>query len=303
MYKRILVPLDGSELAEVALPYAEELAGRLGSEITLVHVYETADAQYERMHQAYIQKMVEATKQGAERFLAKSKAKRVKVKPALLVGHAAEEIVDYADKENADLIIIATHGRSGISRWVLGSVATKVLSAAKRPVALIRAEGVRDSAGEKGMIKKALVPLDGSRESEAVIPYVEELASGLEAEVVLLHVTAPAYPVYIMPTEPVQIPFSEEEVQLLRSKAEAYLEDVGSALKGKGINTKLEVRFGGSADEIIKVADEVGADLVAMSTHGRSGISRWAFGSTADRVLHAGNTPILLVRASSGSTD
>ncbi len=303
MYRRILVPLDGSELAEVALPYAEELAGRLGSEITLVHVYETAEAQYERMHQAYIQKMVEATKQGAESFLAESKAKRVNVKPALLVGHAAEEIVDYADKENADLIIIATHGRSGIRRWVLGSVAAKVLRAAKRPVALIRAEGTRRDGGEKGMIKKALVPLDGSKESEAVVPYVAELASRLEAEVVLLHVMAPTYFVYSIPGETVQMPFAPEDMERFKAEAEHYLETVIAALKHRGINARAEVAVGAAAEEIIRLADEAQADIVAMSTHGRSGISRWAFGSTADRVLHAGNTPLLLVRASSGSTD
>ena len=303
MYERIIVPLDGSELAEVALPYAEELAGRLGSEITLLHVYESAEAEYQQMHQAYVEKMVEATKRGAERFLAKSKAKRVKVKSALLIGHTAEQIVDYADKENAGLIIIATHGRSGISRWVLGSVAAKVVRATERPVALIRADGIRRDASKRRMIKKTLVPLDGSKESETVIPYVEELASKLKAEVVLLHVTAPAYPIYIMPAEPVQIPFSEEELQLVKSKAKVYLEEVGSALKGKGIKTEYEVGFGSAADEIIKFAEEIDADLVAISTHGRSGISRWAFGSTADKVLHAGNTPVLLVRALRGRTD
>ena len=303
MYKRILVPLDGSELAEVALPYAEELAGRLGSEVTLIHVYESAEAEYQQMHQAYVEKMVEATKEGAERFLAKSKVKRVRVKPALLVGNPAEQIVDYADEGNADLIIIATHGRSGITRWLLGSVADKVLRATKRPVALIRADGVRREASGKGTMDKVLVPLDGSKESEAVIPYVEELASKLDGEVVLLHVTAPAYPVYIIPADPVPVAFSEEEMEQVRSKAQGYLEEVGSTLIAKGIKTKSEVRFGSAAEEIIRIADEIDADLVAMSTHGRSGISRWAFGSTADRVLQAGSTPVLLVRAASGSTD
>jgi nucleotide-binding universal stress UspA family protein len=303
MYKRVLVPLDGSELAEVALPYAEELAGRLGSQITLIHVYESAEAEYQQMHQAYVEKMVEATKRGAERFLAKSKVKRVRIKSALLVGNPAEQIVDYADEENAGLIIIATHGRSGISRWVVGSVADKVVRATKRPVALIRAEGIRRDPSEKGTMDKVLVPLDGSTESEAVIPHVEELASKLDGEVVLLHVAAPAYPVYVMPAEPVPMPFSEEDMELVRSKAQGYLEKVGSKLIGKGIKTQSEVVFGSAADEIIKLAEEIGADLVAMSTHGRSGISRWAFGSTADRILQAGSTPVLLVRASSGSTD
>lgn len=138
MYEKILVPLDISKLAEVALPYAEELAGRLGSEVTVLSVSESAEAQKYNEHQTYIEKVVEATKRGAGRYVDKPKG-AIKVKPVVLVGHPAEVIVDYADKEHIDLIIIATHGRSGIRRWTLGSVAEKVLRAGSTPVLLVRA--------------------------------------------------------------------------------------------------------------------------------------------------------------------
>ena len=299
MYEKILVPLDGSELAEVALPYAEELAGRLGSEGTLLYVSESAEGQYHRIPQFYMQEMAKATKRGAERYLEKPEGKAIKVESAVLFGHPTDEIVAYADKEDIGLIVMATHGRSGIKRLALGSVAEKIVRTAKQPVALIRAKGARPEVREKGMLNKALVPLDGSKESEAAIPYIEELASKLKGEVVLLQVVAQAYRVIHGGGDgSAQIPYTEEEMEPLRASAGDYLKTVAGGLEGKGITTRSEVRVGTAADEIIKLADELYVDMVAMSTHGRSGVSRWAFGSVADKVLHAGNTPLLLVRVS-----
>ena len=298
MYEKILVPLDGSELAEVALPYAEELAGRLGSEGTLLYVSESAEDQYHRIPQFYMQEMAKATRRSAEGYLEKPEGKAIKVESTVLVGHPADEIVAYADREDIGLIVMATHGRSGIKRLALGSVAEKVVRTAKQPVALIRAKGARPDVREKGILNKALVPLDGSKESEAAIPYIEELASRLKGEVVLLQVVAQTHRVITGGYGTAQIPYTEEEIVSLKTSAEDYLKTVASRLEGKGINTRSEVRVGTAAEEIIKLADELYVDMVAMSTHGRSGVSRWVFGSVADKVLHAGNTPLLLVRVS-----
>jgi len=302
MYGKILVPLDGSELAEVALPYAEELAGRLGSEVILLHVCESAEAQYHHMHQLYIQKMVAATKRGAKKYLEKPDDKAITVRSAILDGHPAERIVDFADEQSVDLIVIATHGWSGIRRWVLGSVADKVVRATKRPVALIRAKGVHHHQLERGTMNKIVVPLDGSKESEAVIPYAEDLASRLKGELTLLHVVPPASPVYAIPGETAQLPYTQAEVELLKADAGSYLEKIANALKDKRIKVKFEIRVGNTGHEIIKLADEVHSDFVAMSTHGWSGVTRWALGSTADKVLNGGNTPLLLVRSPEVST-
>jgi nucleotide-binding universal stress UspA family protein len=295
MYEKLLVPLDGSELAEVALPYAREIAGKAGSEITLLHVSESADSEYDRMHRVYIERMVEATRQGAG-------GKALEVRAAFVVGNDAEGIVDYADREDMGLIVMATHGRSGIRRWVLGSVADKVLRAAERPVLLVRSPGITTDLRENGILGRVLVPLDGSRQGEAVIPYVEEFVAKIGGEVTLLHVVASVQFVYTIPGETVQMMYSAEEIEVSKDKAESYLEKVAGVLKAKGIKTKSEVGIGGSAEEIIRVADDTGADVVAMSTHGLSGVGRWALGSTADKVLQAGSAPVLLVRASGAVT-
>ena len=298
MYEKILVPLDGSGLAEVALPYAEQLARRLGSEIALIYVSESAEVPQHYIHRFYLQKIGEATKEGAERTLGESVAKAIKIESAVLVGHPAETIVDYAEKEDISLIVMATHGRSGIRRWALGSVAEKVVRATSRPVVLIRAKGARADVREKGAVNKVLVPLDGSKRGEAAIPYVEELASKLEAEVTLLQVVPP---IYLTP-DAEQFKWQES----FRLSAEDYIKKAAAQFKRKGIVAKAELRevtMGTVAEEIIKLADEIGVDLVAMSTRGRSDVGPWAFGSVADRVLRGGNTPILLVRPPGASTE
>ncbi|NOQ43059.1 MAG: hypothetical protein GQ560_01210 [Dehalococcoidia bacterium] len=296
MYEKILVPLDGSDLAEIALPYAEELAGALGCAITLIHVSESADDKYENEHQLYIDKIVEATRQGAERCLIDKRTKKIEVSSVYLTGHVAEQIVDYADKENIGLIVMTTHGRSGIRRWLLGNVAAKVVSATDKPVALIRAKDTLPEACAERKFNKVLVPLDGSKASEVVIPHVSELASKLKAEVVLFQVVAPSYFVYAIPGEAVLQPHSPEDLQNMIERSKLYLDKVGAEFRDKGIETTSEVGIGGPAEEIIRIADEIQVDIVAMSTHGHSGISLLAFGRNADKVLHAGDTPVLLVR-------
>jgi len=297
MYERILVPLDGSEVAEVALPYAEQLAGRLGSEIILMSVSRSTDEQDEQVLRSYLQKTVEAARDESARYLGKPAGEAITIEPMVLVGDPAESIVDYADRSDVGLIVMATHGRSGIRRWALGSIADKVLRATKQPVVLIRAKGARPDVREKGVLSKALVPMDGSKEGETVIPYIENLASKLGAEITLLQVVAIAYHVYISGDAPAQIPYTLEEMEPLKAGAASYLEKMASGLKERGVAVKCEVRVGAAGQEIIRLAEEINADVVAMSTHGRSGVGRLVFGSVAERVVRSGSTPVLLVRA------
>jgi len=291
MYGKILVCLDGSELAELALPYAEELAGRLGSEVHLLSVGDSAEAEDYHKQEVYLEQVREATKRGAERYRGASSDGAVQVKGSVVVGRAADEILDYGDKEGVGLIVMATHGRSGIRRWALGSVAEKVVRASKRPVVLVRARGARGDLREKGVLNRVLVPLDGSKGSETVLPYVEELGAGLNPELVLMRVVSPIYPVY-----------NAEQLaweQASRVGAENYLEEAADGLRRKrlGVSTEIrQVEGDTAADEIVKLADEIGADMVAMSTHGQTGVRRWALGSVADKVLHGGNTPVMMVK-------
>jgi nucleotide-binding universal stress UspA family protein len=302
MYEKILVPLDGSELAEVALPYAEEMAGKLGSAIILLYVSVYPEYPDPNMSRLYLERVVETIKKGAKKWAKKPAGRAAVVKPVILQGNPAEQIVEYADKEGIGLIVIATHGQSGIKRWALGSVADRVVRATTKPVALIRAKGARADVRETGVLNRALVPLDGSKEGEAVIPYIEELASRLKVKVILLQVLATGYQTANVQGYYDYITFSEKQMESARAYAGDYLNKVGDRLKQKGITVDIEIRTTidiksvNDAEEIINYADKTRVDLVAMSTHGRSGFGRFVFGSVADRVLHEGNTPLLLVR-------
>jgi nucleotide-binding universal stress UspA family protein len=297
MYERILVPLDGSALAEVALPYAEELSGRLGSEVTLIFVSELVDDSYQRMRQLYLKNMVEVTKKAAETYLPKSgKKKTIQVNSVTFDGNPAEQIVEYAKKEDIGLIIMSTHGQSGITRGALGSIANKVVRATTGPVALIRAKGYHPDMRRKEILSKLLLSLDGSKVSEASIPYAVELASRLGAQVVLLRVLGMSYGAFSSTGEAFVAYYSEEQMEADKALAKDYLENIAGQLKQKGMAVETHVKFGDAAEEIISVASEIHADLVVMSTHGRSGIGRWVFGSVAEKVLYEGYTPLMLVR-------
>jgi nucleotide-binding universal stress UspA family protein len=265
----------------------------LDSEVILLYVNDLNKDQYQHMHQFYMQKISESTKQGVAIYSGKSGGRQaVQVKPLMLAGHPAEEIVGYTDKENISLIVMATHGQSGLKRWALGSVADKVVRATTRPVMLIRAKGARADVRERGIIHRVLVPLDGSKVGEAAVPFIESLASRLPAEVILLQVLVRGYQVGYN-----YVALTERQIESDKAIATNYLNDVGARLKEKGITVATQVRFGNVADEIHKFADEIQTDIVAMSTHGRSGVGRRVFGSVAERVLREGNTPLLLVRA------
>jgi nucleotide-binding universal stress UspA family protein/FixJ family two-component response regulator len=283
VYNRILVPLDGSPATEVALPYAEKLAGRLGSEVTLIYVGNWAKDQYQHMGRFYIQKMVETTKQGARRYAKKSEQQVIKVRSAILVGDPAEEIVRYVKQERIGLVLTA-----------MGSVADKVLRVANRPMVLMGVRGAHPDVQGKSILSKVLVPLDGSRESEAVIPYIEELASNLRLDVVLLQVLAGSYyPISVRGYD--HIRSSKEQMESDKALAKAYLDKVGARLKKKGVTVESEVRFGVAAEEIIKLTDEICADVVAMSTHHQNGAARWIYGSVAKKVLRRRDISLLML--------
>lgn len=293
MYDRIVVPLDGSKLAELALPYAQHLAARLGSSLTLLSVSESEDAGTYYEHEIYIDKAADATRSSMQEVDEKLQRGPTAVDRSLTVGHPAEEIVRYAD-EGADLVVMASHGRSGLTRWALGSVADKVIRATSKPVVLIRARGAVPDVRTMGL-NSILVALDGSHESEAVLPHVEELAPPVGAAVTLLQVVAPQH--YTVVGESIApVPYADQELATVKAGAERYLQYIATRLRDSGVSATSIIRIGSPPQEIIDYADEMKAGLVAMATHGRSGVSRWAFGSVADRVLHGGHAPLLLVR-------
>jgi nucleotide-binding universal stress UspA family protein len=290
MYKKIIVPLDGSELAEVALPFAEEEVGRTDSELILISVREQNDSRSPRLLQSYLEKIAETAKVDAEKYQKSPGGKVVNVRWVLLNGNPAEQIITFANKEDGSRIIMATHGQTGFTRWALGSVADKISRVFNGPITLIRAKGSRPAVHERGFFNKILAPLDGSKESEVIIPHVEELARDMEADVTLLQVLKPEN--LIITYEGIT------QAESLKASAKDYIEKLTGRMQNKGINAKyifIETQ-GEIAEEINNYTAQNYIDLVVMATHGRSGPRRWVLGSVANKVLNEGNTPIMLIR-------
>ena len=151
------------------------------------------------------------------------------------------------------------------------------------------------------MAEKILIPLDGSKIGEAALPYVEELMSKLsprvKVELILLQVVSFRTPYAVAGEVATPIFYTEKEMEQIQQEARDYLNKVGEGIRSEKVSVEIRVGVGNAAEEIIKVADEIDVDLIAMSTHGRSGISRWAFGSVTDHVLRGGHKPVLVVRA------
>ncbi len=289
MYERILVPLDGSNLAELALPYAEELARLFDSEITLLCVCEQSE--YRRMHELYQDKTAQLLKNRL-----KEKNPKATAKTAIVDGNPAAGITSYAEENAISLITMATHGRSGIVPWALGSTVSKVLHQINTPVLLVRARESAERPPKKDLFSRILVPLDGSDAGKAALPYAAAIADRLGTELILLQAVTPGQHVHTIGGLD-YVAFTEELLNSMKADATKYLKKVARELAGTGAVIKIEVPIGKASQEIIRFAGETETSLVAMSTHGHAAIRQWFFGGTTHKVLHGGNTPVLLVKA------
>ena len=265
-------------MSEVALPYAEEIAGKMGSDIILLTVLPSEENSEIQNHLSYSKKIVHDTKIQVEKYCENRPEARINISTATRTGNPAEGILNYADKGYPCLIIMATHGRSGLSRWAVGSVAEKVVKAtSKQPLLLVRAKGGHADVRAKRILKKALVTLDGSGISEAVLPYIGEIARHLDMELTLLRVV------------------SKSENNFV--EVETYLRKWCEKLGEQGVSAGYEVRIGNAADQIINYAEETTTDLIAMTTRGQTALSMFSMGSVAQKVLMDGNSPLFLVKA------
>jgi nucleotide-binding universal stress UspA family protein len=290
MFEKIVVPLDGSSAAEAALPYVAEIAATFGSHITLIRVCSSYDAQAVSQSRAYLKSAAAAMGQQLEAWQARSETE---VKYELRVGVPAVEIVNYAGQTVADLIAIASRGESNDRRWPLGTVAAKVLRSAGFPTLLIRKPAGEGAIQGKRLTRKILAPLDGSTLGEAALPLATALATNLQAELVLLRVVESS--VFLSLSEGMENHFEE----IVKQNSIEYVNEKAKELTGRGPQIAAVTLVGAAADQILDYAKTSGIDLIVMPSHGRSGIGRWVFGSVTDKVLHAGDTPVLVVRTPS----
>jgi nucleotide-binding universal stress UspA family protein len=300
MPPQILVPLDGSTLAEQALSCATMLAGGLPADIVLLQAVSLPPDLQDALDSPELATAQTSPLAVEAADYLSGVAERLEqlglnVTTVVRCGSAAEAVLDYAEQVNIQQIVMATHGYSGISRWVHGSVAERILLSSSVPVLLVRAQDVAcGTTYEPHSCRRILLPLDGSPIAEQVLAPATAVANALGAEIVLFRV--PAVLTSMSLAGEVYMPL-DNIMEAATQDAQRYLDGVASRLEAQGIRASTTLQIGGVANAIIEFAEENSIDLIAMCTHGRTGLARWALGSVADRVLRAGRVPLLLVRA------
>ncbi len=296
MFERILIPLDGSPRAELILGQVAKILRRKDSEIILLRVVDlpaegSPDAARRERAQAH---------QYVHGLAGRLASQGVRARSCIAEGPAAQAILDQAAQQEATLIAMTTHGRTGISRWLVGSVAEKVVRSSRVPVLLIRSflptplGDIQAATAVELSFRKILVPTDGSPAAESVMGPAAELAQLFESRVMVLH----AEPPVVIPGHgemgilPVLPPTPSEKDPVTVPAAEGF--------RGLGLASYRRTVVGDAAGVILDQAQADGVELIAMATHGRSGFSRWVLGSVAERVLRHAVIPVLLVRAEGG---
>jgi nucleotide-binding universal stress UspA family protein len=299
-FKKILVPLDGSKIAENVLPFARCFARNLQIPVELLavvnptivvpilsetdrSVLNTRIADQKRHFGKYLTDIAKNFPTGC-------------VQSDVGSGVPADIIIESAAEDKHALIAMATHGYSGLNRWLLGSVAEKVLRASSNPLLLVRAQD-KPPRWDMPALKALVVPLDGSEMAETVLPLVETLGKSFNVEVVLARVYGVPYGAYSAGEGFYDATQLDNFAAQLRNEAEEYLEQRAAELRGRGVEkVSCYAKEGIDADEIISLARHTADSLIVMCTHGRSGINRWVLGSVTETVIRHSDNPVLVVR-------
>ena len=284
MLERIIVPLDGSLTAEKILPHVRRVLYRNDSEVILVRAVIPPPVENSIM-------IAEAQLAAAREYVLGQQDRLekagVRVKHVVRIGSAIGVILDVIEEEKATMVAMATHGTSGVARVVFGSVAEGVMRKSPIPVLLVRPfwsyELVATGLTEHRPVRNLLLPVDGSDRSMEALPGVIEFADLFETRVVLLRV--------------LEAKKRKSDGENERAEAEKQLQAMARALGKKGVETLSLVESGDPVDQILKTVRFHEIDLIAMTTHGRTGLSRAVMGSVTEKVLRQATVPMLVTRS------
>jgi len=299
LIRSVLVPLDGSPFAEQALPWAIAIARKARARLRLALVHQPAHPPPldEASRRLYARVELILRKSQREYLLGVSArikgAQQIQVATAMLNGSPAPALRDYVRDLGVDLVVMTTHGRGGIQRAWLGSVADQLVRSLESPLLLIRPQ---EGAAAAPPVEEILVPLDGSRRAEAALPAAVSLASLLGARLALVQAVQP---LVIVTDPPMPFPrgFDEELTALRRREAQDYLDGIAEQVTGLGVPASGAAVLGAGAFDTIQAAAHAPATgMVALATHGRGGLRRLVLGSVADKLVRAGDLPVLVTR-------
>lgn len=285
MLDRILVPLDGSILADRVLLHVRRLLVRQDAEVLLFRVLEGASPRRPKVVQEMERGFATSHIEDQRRRLIEQGAR---VRSEVAEGDPADQILARCETWRPSIVAMSTHGRTGLDRWVWGSVAERVMREARHPVFLTNPRALPDEPfPSEGRFRRVLIPLDGSEVSSSILPLATAFARLYESEVILIHCVPPlmSYPSH-----------AQMELEVTEEKGLEVLEPSRKAMAEAGLRVRTLVRAEYPASAILDAAQGERVDLVAMTTHGRTGLARWAFGSVAEKVIRHCPCPVIVKR-------
>lgn len=290
----VLVPLDGSETATAALPYAEAIARAVGGSLLLLTVVDKKRDDLPGRSPDVHQHLERIHAQQEEEYLAQAAATRgeqaVRASTLVAVGDPVDEILAVAERPAVGLVAIASHGHGGLKHWLVGGVADKVTRSCVKPVLVVRPPE-SGQAQQPIHLRNLMVPLDGSALAEAALEPAVQIAQATGGVVTLVRVEP--FLARSIPGNEVVVGLESED-EGLTEHGMVYLDAVKGRLP-EGIQVDTLLLRGDVEDNLIEFALHQGIDLVVMSTHGHGGLRRLVMGSTAERLARSG-APVLLVR-------
>lgn len=265
MLTRILAALDGSSTSESILAYVELILASKDANVTLAMVTPEGTPREEKSARAYLADVAH-----------KLRTKGAVVDTAILAGEPSEALLEHAQRSGTSLLMMCTRGKSGLKRLMLGSTTEEILEHATFPVFIAHP---RDKKAAPPLINRIVIPLDGSHRSGTILPALQPFAKALDARVQFVTV--------VSPTAKESLPVEVVAKNLFKEQKE---------MEESGVRTDMTVRYGDPAEEVIRLADQEEHTLVALSTHGRTGLDKVLYGSVAEKILRKGTFPMLVVR-------
>ena len=297
MFDTILVPLDGSQLADCVLPHVVAIARPFDAEITLLRILEKNHTGTSAQLFDLLNWQINKTKSALylDKIQARLQKSNVRIRTDVLEGLVAEGITEYAQSRGMKLIVLSSHGRHGLTQWGISSVTQKTILSAQTSLLIVRAHA--GELTEAPVYRNILVPLDGSQRAENVLPIITQLANFHKSQIHLVQVVQTPEMARQMPPVREDIELSNRVVERNREEAERYLEQLKSRsyLEGITVQTHL-IASDNAAVALHQLVEQEQIDLVALSAHGYSGNHQWPYGSMVNNFISYGRTSLLIVQ-------
>ena len=302
MFDPILVPLDGSQLAECVLPHTVAIARAFDAKITLLRILEKTQAGVSAQLFDLLNWQINKTKAALylETIKARLQTSGLQARAMVLEGLVAEGITEYAQNQGMQLIVLSSHGRNGLTQWGISSIAHKIILGAQTSLLIIRAHQQYTRAGETPenlIYHRILVPLDGSQRAENVLPIITQLAHFHKSQIHLVQIVQTPEMARQLPPVREDIDLSNQVVARNREEAGRYLEQVKSRsyLDGLAVQTHL-ITSDNAAAALHQLGEQEHIDMVTLSAHGYSGNHQWPYGSMVNNFIMYGKVPLLIVQ-------